>query len=258
MKARVGMLAALLFAALLVVPSIGVADESGVFGGKVAPVEVSPAREPDTYGLAQLTALMMGSYQFHEYYDLGAGLINPTTGMDRVITSVSQAAVAHPVLPNGARVESIELRACDSSATDEVLARLYTCETPGAGCSLIAEMSTGTTAIPGCGNSLYQLPAPLVVNNQNPLAVVLRTGTTSATTFSGVKLYYRLQVSPAPGVATFTDVPTSYWAFQYIEALKASGITQGVTPTTFEPESNVTRAQMAVFLAKALGLHWPN
>ncbi len=55
-----------------------------------------------------------------------------------------------------------------------------------------------------------------------------------------------------------SDVPTSYWASQYIEALAASGITVGVTLTTFEPESNVTRAQMAVFLAKALGLHWPN
>ena len=59
-------------------------------------------------------------------------------------------------------------------------------------------------------------------------------------------------------MASFTDVPLGYWAFQYIKALKASGITQGVTPTTYEPESNVTRAQMAVFLAKALGLHWPN
>ncbi len=255
MKARGGPLVALLFAALLVVPCTGVADERGLFQGKVAPVVVSPSTEPDTYGVAQLTVLMMGSYQFHEYYDLGVGSLNPASNLGRFITSASQAAIAHPVLPNGARVEYIELRACDSSATDEVVARLYNCEAP---CSEIASVTTGTTATPGCGNFLYQLPAPLVVNNQNLLAVTLRTGPTSTTAFSGVKLYYRLQVSPAPGVASFTDVPTDYWAFQYIEALKASGITQGVTPTTFEPESNVTRAQMAVFLAKALGLHWPN
>ncbi|HHQ48746.1 MAG TPA: S-layer homology domain-containing protein [Acidobacteria bacterium] len=69
-------------------------------------------------------------------------------------------------------------------------------------------------------------------------------------------LWYRRQISSAPATATFPDVPTDHWAFQYIEALAASGITQGFPDGTFRPTSPVTRAQMATFLSRALGLHW--
>lgn len=41
-----------------------------------------------------------------------------------------------------------------------------------------------------------------------------------------------------------------------ISALYQSGITTGTSPTTYGPNNFVTRAQMAVFLSKALGLHW--
>lgn len=42
-----------------------------------------------------------------------------------------------------------------------------------------------------------------------------------------MRVYYTLQVSPAPAVATFSDVPTSHPFFRFIEALVASGITAG-------------------------------
>jgi len=63
-------------------------------------------------------------------------------------------------------------------------------------------------------------------------------------------------VSPAPGSATFNDVPTNHAFFQFIEALSASGITGGcqAAPPLYCPDTPVTRGQMAVFLAKALGL----
>jgi hypothetical protein len=55
----------------------------------------------------------------------------------------------------------------------------------------------------------------------------------------------------------FTDIGHLPAEFQdSIAALRASGITTGTTATTFSPNGNVTRAQMAVFLARALGLHW--
>jgi hypothetical protein len=65
-----------------------------------------------------------------------------------------------------------------------------------------------------------------------------------------------LQVSPAPLIPSFNDVPTNHPFFQFIEALKASGITGGcqAAPPLYCPDSSVTRGQMAVFLAKALGL----
>ena len=76
--------------------------------------------------------------------------------------------------------------------------------------------------------------------------------------FRTANLGYQLQVSPAPGWATFNDVPVGAFGFQHIEALVASGITAGCGGGNFCPNGNVTRAQMAVFLAKALGLHWPD
>ncbi len=75
--------------------------------------------------------------------------------------------------------------------------------------------------------------------------------------FGWVEIWWKRSVSPAPGSATFNDVPTNHPFFQYIEALAASGITGGCGPGIYCPDNPVTRGQMAVFLAKALGLHWP-
>ena len=69
---------------------------------------------------------------------------------------------------------------------------------------------------------------------------------------------YQLQVSPAPATASFNDVPSSHPFFQFIEALAASGITSGCGNGSFCPDAPLTRGQMAVFLAKGLGLSFPN
>ena len=74
--------------------------------------------------------------------------------------------------------------------------------------------------------------------------------------FSAARLHYVLQVSPAPGVATFLDVPTDHPFFQFIEALAASGITAGCGSGNYCPDQPLTRGQMAVFLSEALGLHF--
>jgi hypothetical protein len=77
--------------------------------------------------------------------------------------------------------------------------------------------------------------------------------------FGSVEVWWKRSVSPAPGAASFNDVPTNHLFFQFIEALRSSGVTGGcnAAPPLFCPDSPVTRGQMAVFLAKALGLHWP-
>lgn len=80
---------------------------------------------------------------------------------------------------------------------------------------------------------------------------------TSLVRLRGVAIFWHRQLSPAPASATFGDVPTGHWAFDYIEALAASGITAGCGGGSFCPEATLTRAEMAVFLAKALGLHFP-
>ena len=51
---------------------------------------------------------------------------------------------------------------------------------------------------------------------------------------------------------TFTDVPSSYWAYDYIERLYAAGITSGcsASPMMYCPLAPVTRAQMAIFILR--------
>ncbi|MBI3161559.1 MAG: S-layer homology domain-containing protein [Chloroflexi bacterium] len=54
---------------------------------------------------------------------------------------------------------------------------------------------------------------------------------------------------------TFTDVPESYWAHDFIERLYNAGITGGcsASPLMYCPEATVTRAQMAIFILR--GMH---
>ena len=55
--------------------------------------------------------------------------------------------------------------------------------------------------------------------------------------------------------ASFADVTTSYWAWNWIERLYAAGITGGcgASPLIYCPENTVTRAEMAIFLLR--GIH---
>jgi hypothetical protein len=78
----------------------------------------------------------------------------------------------------------------------------------------------------------------------------------NALSFGGAQITWKRQVSDPPASPTFGDVPDSHPFYQYIEALAASGITGGCGSGNYCPDSPLTRGQMAVFLAKALGLHW--
>ncbi len=59
--------------------------------------------------------------------------------------------------------------------------------------------------------------------------------------------YYTLTDSPV-----FSDVPSMYWAWSFIERLYNAGITGGcsTSPLMYCPETSVTRAQMAIFLLR--------
>jgi hypothetical protein len=90
------------------------------------------------------------------------------------------------------------------------------------------------------------------------LVVAETQGAGSATQVLGAYLGYKLQISSAPATPTFTDVPASPPYIRAIEALAASGITGGCGAGNFCPNQNLTRGEMAAFLARALGLHFPN
>jgi hypothetical protein len=78
-----------------------------------------------------------------------------------------------------------------------------------------------------------------------------------ALTVQKLQFSWTRQVSLPPATATFGDVPTDHNFFQFVEALVKSGITGGCGGGNYCPDAPLTRGQMAVFLAKALGLQWP-
>lgn len=161
------------------------------------------------------------------------------------------------VLPAGAYLHGFRIFYNDSSSLDLAawFTRYYGDASPNFQ-DIVSFFSTGT---PGYTSDYVTVGKTITYrdssnNEQNFNFIVSLLDTNMS--FRGVRFVYYLQVSPAPASATFADVPSSHWAFQYVEALAASGITGGCGGGNFCPNSPLTRAQMAVFLAKALGLHW--
>jgi hypothetical protein len=99
-----------------------------------------------------------------------------------------------------------------------------------------------------------------VQNSRQALVLDVYQLANTSPLFGWVEIWWHRAVSLPPASASFNDVPTNHPFFQYVEALKASGITGGcqANPPLYCPDGSLTRGQMAVFLAKALGLHWPN
>jgi len=160
-------------------------------------------------------------------------------------------------VPQGASLLSIELDACDSSPLKGVNASFSRID--AAGFTQLASVTTGDAPTPGCGRFAADLTAgpSTVDNNLYTYLVSVQNGSLLGdATIGAIRVFYKLQVSPAPGTATFNDVPTSDPAFQFIEALVASGITAGCGGGNYCPDAPLTRRQMAVFLSKALGLFW--
>jgi hypothetical protein len=68
-----------------------------------------------------------------------------------------------------------------------------------------------------------------------------------------LNIFYNRWKNSTPTI--FTDVPSTYWAFNYIERLYNAGITGGCStvPMMYCPLAPVTRAQMAIFILR--GMH---
>jgi DNA-binding beta-propeller fold protein YncE len=59
-------------------------------------------------------------------------------------------------------------------------------------------------------------------------------------------------VPDGPPTATFSDVPTTHWAFKYIEFVAEANIAKGFDDGTFQPLEQVDRAQMSAFIARSI------
>jgi S-layer homology domain len=175
--------------------------------------------------------------------------------------------VAPLTLPDGAEVFMVCLNADDPDALSDVTATIEAVglAEPGQdpGTAMVVGSNVATNFDTGFGSVCStpfsytfhtngQLDGSGVENLAHRVAVSI-VGNAG---LGAVRVFWRRQVSPPPPTPTFGDVPAFDGAYAYIEALVASGITAGCGGGNYCPDAPLTRRQMAVFLAKALGLHW--
>lgn len=164
--------------------------------------------------------------------------------------------VGYPVhLPAGAHLEYVRVIMHDDTTSSTPSMGLYVNDFYGPKASIVGLTPTASSA----GDRYTDFAVDYTIGNKNKSYMVLAILHQSGSLYEGLyelTFWMHLQVSPAPATATFNDVPTGYWAFRYIEALYSSGITAGCGGGNFCPDAPITRAEMAVFLSAALGLHW--
>jgi len=220
----------------------------------------SPADFGTRINILQIPAAAFRPRCSAQGYDYsGSGYIFASNNVCFFFNEVLWAPVT---LPTGARILYLDLYFDDTDATNDITASLRSFSS-GAGLEDITTVASSGSA--GSGYASSPLIAYTVNNNveydvNGRMLTVLLTipGATSALKVKGADVWWDRPVSPAPGTATFNDVPTDHPFFQYIEALSQSGITGGcnASPPLYCPNNPLTRGQMAVFLAKALGLSW--
>jgi hypothetical protein len=232
----------------------GVMAEDGALPSNGMALQLPPSTpEPRTYGTSSLTVHTIQAYEFVSINNAqtytGSGLSGGFA------CGGSPCAFVAPVsLPAGALVTFIELEGCDTDAVADLSLSLFRITLP-AGLATIAV--TQTVGAPGCTRVIQALATPETIDNLNrSYALQVTSGATNTTRFFAVRIFYILQVSPAPAVATFADVPTSHPFFRFVETLARSGITSGCGGGNFCPDAPLTRGQMAVFLSLGLGLHF--
>ena len=212
--------------------------------------------QSNSYGVQDETVLTIPMYSFGKAFD---SITWTNANYMRYVSSGNGCCLHAAVsLPTGAVVTRFELEGCDESVTGQLFASVIACATGNDNCLPVGlPAGTNIAATPGCGSAGSN--TSFAINNATHSYGIEfgNPGDISGTVrLRAARLYYRLQVSPAPATPSFGDVPTSHPFFQFIEALAASGITAGCGNGNYCPNDPLTRGQMAVFLSRALGLHW--
>lgn len=218
------------------------------FGFLLLAVATAGLSETKTFGTAT------------SYVSVGAGDLQPsypaqtfTRGIQ--ITADSGDFWAYPHLPSGALVTSYDLDYCDPDGGLSPYQVWILLDRSGNELTIV--VLDRQSLSPGCHTITIDMTSSHVVINPIENRFTILTTLQAPASINGLVVAYQLQVSAAPASATFLDVPTSDFGFQYVEALVAAGVTGGCGGGNYCPDTPVTRRQMAIFIAKALGLHWP-
>lgn len=229
-----------------------------------APIVRLPAsgKTPD-FGTSKLTYIQVGGVTFVPMASPSTFSTTNSGYSGQVLRTTSTPAAfgffaAPIVVPSGALVRSVELDYCDNTgATGYVQGALITSDSLGNVTGTPQFINSDGT---GCKAAIADITAQNIVSNNltqhHWLVALVGYASGYDVGLAGMKVGYQLQVSPGPATATFLDVPTTSPLFKFVEALVSAGVTAGCGGGNFCPNQPVTRGQMAVFLASALGLEF--
>lgn len=244
-------------------PALPNLDVSPSGAGAVSQADVASHRAvlPKDYGVGNINILQIPAAAFVPFNTTWThddfGYFFPTT--DNPIAH----AWAPITLPSGSSILFIDLYYNDTDASNDAQAKILALTGSGAGATKTTvgniASSTGSAGRDYASSNLFSY----TVNNnvqfnggsQLLAQVILPSHLVG---FKAVDIWWVRQISPAPATATFGDVPTNHPFFRVIEALAASGITSGCGGGNFCPDGAVTRAEIAKFIVRALGLYWPD
>lgn len=183
-----------------------------------------------------------------------------THGLDsysRRSAGTNQGICGNVHLPTGAALYGITTYTNDTDAGNDITYELLQWDPVAATAAVpFAFTTTGTPGLEVFFRSISGGPITIDNSQKQYTLCVFHPVTGTSLLTGGAAFWYKLQVSPAPGTPTFTDVDPSNIYYQFIEALAASGVTGGCDVGLYCPDRPITRAEMAVFMAKALGLHF--
>ena len=220
------------------------------------------ADTPDEFGT---TVSGYSAYMADQFHGRASDYAYSCTDCSGAVYYTGGDNFAHAQLemPSGANFSGVRWWGFDDHAEDLKLFVLKTCLPPfGAGPQVGTVLQSASSAgTPGNVSGFISIPGVETVDNEAcTYWVSIRWDASSSfLQLYKVRAQWERQVSPAPAVATFNDVPANHPFFQFVEALSASGITAGcnAAPPLYCPDAPLTRGQMAVFLAKGFGLQWP-
>jgi len=253
------------------------AQESYVMSpqGYLVPVaeQASPAIGPETggpnvYGSQDYSLAWFRAADFAERDALRETELTTNNNCFYQTGSGDTSLYANVDLPNGAHIDWAEMYGVDSAGGNITvwLCRTWVDAATGDNGSGDCPWSLSTSGTPAGFYLPLNIGGETVMKRQDidtdgtietvNWNLYVQNSASSSLCAYGVRILWKRQVSPAPPTATFSDVPVGSFGFRHIEALVASGITAGCGGSNFCPTNTITRAEMAVFLAKALGLHY--
>jgi hypothetical protein len=216
--------------------------------------------DPQAFGISDTTITVISAAQFVPQWTGGVDIFSPVDlpSLSRYCLDCGTEGLEYFAsldLPAGAVIDFIGLNS--ATDTNAVLGSALWLRDKSGNVSLVNGFSVAAHGF----DTDYVGPLNyLVASHLNGNGLVLNVEQAPSATsqyFGFVEVWWHRTVSDPPASASFNDVPTNHPFFQFIEALRASGITGGCGASNYCPDNPVTRGQMAVFLAKALGLHWP-